>query len=283
MSNYTAWMRKNAQSVLGRLNIGSYCTICSRKAPQGIDLCAACEAQLTPLRHVDNVGTATLLCVTCGGVEPLPAEAHSSPSSIAALPSGIPDPIHDISGAHFECQRCRHSPAFLTRIIAPYRYEFPLDRLIQRMKYGNQRQLARVLGTLLARRVQSSVNRRDFPDVLIPVPMHENRQLQRGFNQASDIARWCALELHLPFADRGASRIADTDSLAGLSRAERQHAILGAFRSSAQVTDQRIAIIDDVLTTGSTARELARELYDTGARSVELWVLARTSSDRWVG
>ncbi|MBX2882856.1 MAG: ComF family protein [Granulosicoccus sp.] len=168
----------------------------------------------------------------------------------------------------------------MQRIIAPYRYVFPMDRLIQRMKYQGDRRLGRVLGSLLARHVATELDSAELPDILIPVPLHSSRLATRGFNQAREIAHWCARELQLPAASDGVRRIVDTDSLAGLTRAERQHRILGAFRASSEVADRRIAIIDDVLTTGSTARELARELYDSGALSVEAWVLARTSSDR---
>lgn len=163
------------------------------------------------------------------------------------------------------------------RIIAPYRYEFPIDHIIGRMKYGQRRVFGRVLGELLAKSVSTSD---PLPDILIPVPLYATRQIERGFNQAGDIAQWCANELNLQYQPWLASRVFDTGSLAGLSKAARQLRILGAFNASPEVNGCRIAIIDDVLTTGATARELARELYDTGALSVELWVLARTSIDR---
>ena len=76
------------------------------------------------------------------------------------------------------------------------------------------------------------------------------------------------------------SRIVDTGSLAGLTRQERQLKILGAFRADNTLVGLNVAIVDDVLTTGSSARELARELYDSGVASVELRELARTSSNR---
>ncbi|MDB4224110.1 phosphoribosyltransferase family protein [Granulosicoccus sp.] len=145
------------------------------------------------------------------------------------------------------------------------------------MKYGQRRVFARVLGGLLASAAKSSES---LPDVLIPVPLHESRQLLRGYNQAADIGRWCANELDLQYKPWLVSRVYDTGSLAGLSKTARQLRILGAFKASPDVKGCRIAIVDDVMTTGATARELARELYDTGALSVELWVLARTSNDR---
>lgn len=171
----------------------------------------------------------------------------------------------------------------LTRTVAAYRYEFPIDRLIQQMKYHEKRQIARVLGSLLARAVRRTTSDAQLPDMLIPVPLHPRRSLQRGFNQARDIARWCAKDLNNLPVNECVSRIVDTESLAGLTRAERQYRILGAFRATAAVADKHVALVDDVLTTGSTAREMARELYDSGASSVELWVLARTSRTRSEG
>ena len=115
-----------------------------------------------------------------------------------------------------------------------------------------------------------------MPDCIVPVPMHRSRLRQRGFNQAAELAHWCARELDLMSLPDSAARIADTGSLASLSRAERQLCIRGAFSVDANLADQHVAIVDDVLTTGATSGELARELYDTGVAEVSLWVIART-------
>jgi ComF family protein len=159
----------------------------------------------------------------------------------------------------------------------PFRYAWPVDCLIHQLKYRKQGNHARVLGVLLARMAADSSPR--LPDILLPVPMHSARLRERGFNHAADIARWCGSELHVEVRASWASRILDTGALAGLSRAEREHRIRGAFAVSERVAGLRIAIVDDVLTTGATASELARELYDTGAAEVELWVIARTAAE----
>jgi len=147
------------------------------------------------------------------------------------------------------------------------------------MKYHDQQALARVLGGLLAIEVMRGLQSRiELPDIIVPVPMHQSRLTERGFNQAADIARWCARDLKLPSKAGWAQRVMNTGSLAGLSRAERQARIRGAFNVHAAVADQHIAIVDDVLTTGATTGELTRELLDSGAASVQLWVLARTEA-----
>jgi len=169
--------------------------------------------------------------------------------------------------------------AFFLHLVAPYQYAFPIDAMLKRLKYRQDRQLARLFGTLLARHVGSQ-RRTDLPQILLPMPLHASRMRERGFNQAQDIAHWCGKELRISVQPGRVSRIAETGSLAGLSRVARQHRILGAFRADDALAGQRVAIVDDILTTGASSRELAREIYDSGAESVELWVLARTSSTR---
>lgn len=269
-----AWMRINPKLTSIRLNFGSYCMICARKAATGIDLCAECEGLLMRMRHIDGQGCETQVCIECGLL------CNIFPGVVASMPDE--DDRTDDPHTHY-CAQCCASSGILTRIIAAYRYEFPLGRLIQQMKYHEKRQVARVFGSLLARAVRRTTRNTQLPDMLIPVPLHRRRQLQRGFNQARDIAKWCAKDLNNLPVDDCVSRVVDTESLAGLNRAERQYRILGAFRTTAAVADKRVAIVDDVLTTGATARELARELYDSGASSVELWVLARTSRIRSEG
>lgn len=178
------------------------------------------------------------------------------------------------------CAVCAvHTSAF-ARLVVPWRYEFPLDQLIRHMKYRDERVLARVFGTLLAREARGDfASAHPLPDCLLAVPSRAARR-ERGFDHAAALAHWCARELALPDRSALAARIVDTGALAGLSRAARQDRVRGAFRVDGAVYGQRVAIVDDVLTSGATATELARELYDTGAASVELWVLARTPAAR---
>lgn len=274
MGIYPAWMRKNLELMPIRLNIGSYCMICARKSDSGVDLCSECEGLLMRMRHVDRLGRETQVCSGCGLLSDVTVDVNGV-SNVDAQVTAEP--------CSYYCAQCCASSRGLTRIVAPYRYDFPLAGIIQAMKYQEKRQTARVLGSLLARAVIRATAKDQLPDMLIPVPLHRQRQLQRGFNQARDIAKWCARELNDIPVNECVSRVVDTDSLAGLSRAERQYRILGAFSASAAVADKHVAIVDDVLTTGSTAGEMAREIYDTGASSVELWVLARTSSTRSEG
>lgn len=239
-------------------------------------------ASFKACRYTNRNEVTTTLCPGCGVEHRVSAgiSARFCLSSIPAQPD--PDVIAletSITSSNY-CAVCFEGAGkFLHRIVVPFRYAYPVDRLIKRIKYREDRQLTRVLGSLLADTVELH-NSDMLPQVLLPMPMHSSRLRHRGFNQANDIAHWCGKRLGLPVAANQVSRIVDTGSLAGLNRHERQLRILGAFRAADALAGKRVAIVDDVLTTGSSARELAREIYDSGAASVELWVLARTSSTR---
>ena len=257
-----------ALSLLGGLSPGTHCALCARAGQPGVDLCDSCQQHFKASRHHFRCGQASRLCVGCGQEVPLDS-VH------------FDEPVGKIcQSAEFFCSSCRHknSPVF-SYIVAPYRYAFPLDRLIKRVKYAGDRQLTRVLGHLLATAVGRGACDRDI-DMLIPMPLHHSRLAERGFNQAQDIAHWCGSVLGIAVNAQMVQRIEATGSLAGLNRQERSLRILGVFRASESVAGFRVAIVDDVMTTGASAAELARELYDSGALSVELWVLARTSSVR---
>jgi len=175
-----------------------------------------------------------------------------------------------------ECAHCVNYRTAFCRVISPYRYDFPIDGIIQRLKYQKNLPVGRLLGGLLANEVVSRLDRADYPDVLVPVPMPMARYRQRGYNHAAEIARWCGRELGIASWPQSVERRVDTGSLVGLSRAERALHIRGSFRATQDLLGLTVAIVDDVLTTGATAGELATELLDSGVKEVQLWVVART-------
>lgn len=254
-----------AETARNCLNIGSYCTLCARPGLPDVDICRACELQFRAcLGHTDRSGATITLCPGCG------LEGRSGGAVV----------IYNDARRKRYCNDCHSKRHPLLRdIVAPYRYAYPLDQLIKQVKYREQRQLARVLGTLLGKEAKLRAQL-PLPQLLLPMPLHSARLRHRGFNQAQDIAFWAGKQVGVPLASQSVMRTVDTGSLAGLNRLERQHRILGAFRASDALAGKRVAIVDDVLTTGASARELAREIYDSGAESVDLWVLARTSSQR---
>jgi ComF family protein len=180
-----------------------------------------------------------------------------------------------VAGGTIACAQCRaRRPAFDVAF-APYRYEFPLVELVHRLKYGGQVAVARILGSLLARRLAE----RGAPavDALVPVPLHPSRESRRGYNQAAEIACFAAQLLSLPVANRIATRVRATEEQAGLPAIVRRVNVSGAFAVRDMPMPPAVAIVDDVLTTGSTADALARELKRAGCRRVELWAVARAA------
>ena len=115
-----------------------------------------------------------------------------------------------------------------------------------------------------------------LPDAIVPVPLHPLRLFQRGFNQSAEIARWVATTLQLPRAGRLARRVRNTPAQAGLSRAARLQNMHRAFELTAPVTGMRLALLDDVITTGATITALADVFKHAGALEIQVWAAART-------
>lgn len=157
----------------------------------------------------------------------------------------------------------------------PYHYEFPLVELIHRFKYRGQLSLSRILGTLLARRLGERCRGR--VDAILPVPLHPAREARRGYNQARELAVFVANALHLPLHDGLARRIRNTEEQAALPAIVRAANVRGAFEVRSTAPPLRVAIVDDVLTTGATVEELARALRAAGCRHIEVWAVARAA------
>lgn len=168
------------------------------------------------------------------------------------------------------CGHClKDLPAF-GRTTSLFEYAFPVDRLIQQLKYQERLSLAPLLGGLLARQLQG-----ELPDVWLPMPLHANRLKVRGFNQSIEIARELSVQTRVPMQAGWAARIRDTPPQAGLKRDARKKNLHGAFACSDKVAGLHVGIVDDVMTTGSTLNELAKTLKAAGVREVSCAVVAR--------
>ncbi len=170
------------------------------------------------------------------------------------------------------CGACIVSPPPFERTLAALDYAAPWDALIQRFKFREQPELAALLAGLL----REAVREEPVPDLLLPAPLSEARVRERGFNQAWEIAR----RLGPPARCDLLLRIRDTPHQLALPPARRAANVRGAFAVEplrrAAIEGRRVVVVDDVLTTGATAAEMARTLRQAGAQSVHLWVLART-------
>ena len=200
-------------------------------------------------------GARTLLCAQCDADLPRLARVLC-PRCALESPDGA------------VCGRClTHSPAY-DATYAALAYDFPADALVHALKFRGELALAPLLAGLLAPKVRSVAI-----DHMVPVPLSAERLRSRGYNQAVEIARHLrkeALELAL------CERTRDAPPQIELPYDERQRNVRGAFRCTRSLDGARIAVVDDVMTTGATLDEIARTLKAAGAAHVENWVVART-------
>ena len=129
------------------------------------------------------------------------------------------------------------------------------------------------MGELLAQHLKSSLT--DKPDMLVPVPLHTSRYLDRGFNQSLEMGRLIARKLNIPLNDTLIVRQKKSQSQVSLSAKERQKNVRGIFSNSGRLNGQHVAVIDDVMTSGSTVNEVAKVLKKAQAGRVDVWVFAR--------
>jgi ComF family protein len=175
------------------------------------------------------------------------------------------------------CALCRSGLRGFDAAYAYGAYEGPLRRLIHLFKYSKIRTLARPLGGLLMR----ALPRDERFDAIVPVPLYWRRRLQRGFNQAELLARGISRSTGIPVI-RALRRVHATPTQAGLSNSARRRNVAAAFRSR-PIAGKRILLIDDVMTTGSTATACANALKRGGAKRVALLTVARVDRrmDGW--
>lgn len=170
------------------------------------------------------------------------------------------------------CGAClSKSPAF-DETIAPYVYRDTIRYLIYTLKFYKQIKNARLLGYLLAQQIDNSAQ---LPDCIIPVPLHVHRYQERGFNQATEIAQTVASQLNIPLELNACVRIRHTEHQTRLDYKRRLSNLKHAFRVIKPVSGLYIAVLDDVMTTGTTANEMAKTLKRAGADRVDIWVCAR--------
>jgi len=214
-----------------------YCILCQVPLDQPQALCLACEQSL-PKRRAQY-------CECCGN------------SSWGVI-----------------CGLCLQQPPAFDLTIAALDYQYPVNHLVSAYKYHHQLHLA----SLLAWQLVEQLNRQMcvLPDLIIAMPLYPTRLAQRGFNQSLELARIISDELHIPLG-HACRRIKDTAPQAGLKQQQRIQNMRDAFICQQDMTGLRVALVDDVMTTGASMHELAKQLKQAGAAHVQCWVVARTS------
>lgn len=171
------------------------------------------------------------------------------------------------------CAVCLAKPPRIGRTRAAVAYDELSRSLVLKLKYGRKVALARTMARFMAPLVGSEAT----DAVLVPVPLHRSRLWQRGFNQSALVARELSKRTGLGSETQLLRRIKRTPPLKGMTRLQRRKAMAGAFRidPSADLQGRTVVLVDDVLTTGSTANACARALIRAGAARVELLTWAR--------
>lgn len=198
-----------------------------------------------------------LLCVPCRGELP---RLTSERCDTCALPIT----------AGTRCGACLSAPPHYDHVCAPFVYGFPVDALVQGLKYRNLLAIAPFFGETIAAGLDTR------PDVLIPMPLAEARLKQRGFNQAQEIARHVARASAVPLRPLACRKVRDTAPQAALPWKERARNMRKAFVCDEDFGGKHVAVVDDVMTTGATLNEIARNLKQAGAARVTGLIAART-------
>ena len=211
-------------------------------------------------------------CLLCGesGVEGRDlcrACAEALPwNDSACLRCALPLPAPGICGA------CLQRPPPLTETHAAFVYGFPLDRLVPRFKFHSDLAAGRLLSELMAQGLRGLPK----PEALVPVPLHDSRLRQRGYDQALQLAKPLARALQVPLLPQLLVRRRATAPQSELDAGARQRNLRRAFEVRAgEALPDHVTLIDDVMTTGATLEAAAKSLLRAGVARVDAWVCAR--------
>jgi len=211
-------------------------------------------------------------CVLCGGMSRDGLWCNACDAAMPYLDAphcpvcALPTPAGEV------CGHCLAQPPAFSRTTAVFGYGFPLDKLIQGMKYGEQLALAHAFAKNLLQRIDKS----NLPDYVIAMPLHPAKLRERGFNQSLLLAATVTRELKLELLPHVCRRVRDTPPQSALPWKERKKNVRGAFCCDMDLTGKRVALVDDVLTTGASMNALAEAVQERGAVEIDAWVIART-------
>jgi len=172
------------------------------------------------------------------------------------------------------CGKCQKKPPFYTTSLIPHIYTSPLKQLISNLKFQGNLTHAPLLAQGFIQFVEHRKN--NLPECIIPVPLHSQRLHERGFNQALELARIIAKQLNIPLDYTLCQRNKATPFQSGLSAKQRKQNLKNAFSLTKSHSYKHVAIFDDVVTTGTTVNELAKQLKQSGVETIEVWAITRT-------
>lgn len=207
--------------------------------------------------------TAYAICPAC--YQNLPALSHTCYHCAKEIPSDLQ-----------ACGACLSNPPPFARTCALFPYTYPIGELIIQLKFQHKLTHAHTLGKLIHKHViEIWYKEKPLPNMILPVPLHIDRLKERGFNQALEIAKPIGRSLQIPIDTTGTTRTKATLAQSQLSIKERQANLKNAFTATKSYAGLHIAILDDVVTTGSTVKALTQALLTAGATQVDIWCCAR--------
>lgn len=218
------------------------CILCNSASQATLDMCKSCELSLPLLGEH---------CKSC------------------ALP------ITDVTASY--CGVCLQTPPPYSRTEACWVYDAPVAQLIAAYKYNSKLSYGHTLSRIASQKFASTYKQEEKPTLVAAVPLHWYRHLRRGFNQSDLLAKYFSKHFQIPlFTD--IKRIKPTATQLSLSAKERQTNLKNAFviGKAEYVADKIVAVVDDVMTTGATAKAASEAFLQAGAKEVHIWVLART-------
>ena len=209
------------------------------------------------------VGSNALICSSCKSS--LPVLKNTCP--VCALPT--------TTGSL--CANCiQDKKPLIYRTVCPYQYAYPVNKLIHDLKFHSRLEIVDIFARSLADKINT--DKINLPGCLIPAPLHGSRVRQRGYNQSSLIAHNLSEKLDLPVINNALFRSRKTVTQSGLTARLRKRNVKDAFAINREVLSafDHVAIVDDVVTTGATVREMARMINYAGVKHIDVWVCART-------
>lgn len=218
------------------LKLPSLCTLCHTYHEASGPVCQTCESHFTLL------GPACRYCAL-----PLPSDQFLA------------------------CGQCSIKKPLFDEVAASMLYAEPIRTLLHDFKYKQGLYLSRLMADRMLRHPPSGLR---HSECLVPVPMHPKRLRERGYNQAAVLAKRLAKQCHLPCDLSLAKKIVLTESQTQLNASARRKNLAGSFQIK-KSHYQHVTVVDDLLTTGSTANELARALKLQGVQTVDVWCFAR--------
>lgn len=183
-----------------------------------------------------------------------------------------------IPEGQLQCGSCQQSSSTLTSCTAPFIYEGGIKHLLHELKFKRQLALSKLLANLLCQHLQANdLLCKHAVTHLLPVPSHHKRLRHRGFNQAQELCKALSAQLDLPILSNYVEKARDTAPQTELSAGQRANNLKQAFRLKKPLPENaNIVIVDDIITTGTTVKEMHSCLRMHSQQLIHAWAIART-------